>query len=450
MGSRGVRSVLLATALLLVAACSVPEPNEGSPDRPRTSTTLGTSPNETDGAIGQRSEATLTGRIVTHDGSPLAGLPVTVVEESSGFGLDAALTAVFTLGIACVATPPACDGGPRVVDSATTGQDGTFELTLPDAYLPGYETDEDWVVQVGRAPVTGELTGPSSSFELEVNSFVQASPDLAVWDGTPRITVTGALLRVDVVPITGGAELQNKSTRFVNDAGDVVWGVRGTTVDPRVIEDQSTRLVASGYADVVVRHSNGRTIYHQSVATATVPYVGTLTPLSRGAACTIAAGGLVGCPFTDGDLTTLTTQLGGAVTVDLGAPTDIGLVVVRGTGFAVDDDEVIVEGSVDATTWTRLQHRDLDGDNGWSAGPTAGRGIPSFRYVRIGGSADSVDDLAEVSVWAPTDAERATAEDQPEGSGPGGSGTALPAAAAAALVLAVGVGAFILRRRVQS
>ena len=433
----------VAAVLLVLAACSTPEPNRGaSDDVDRPVPTLATPP---DGGGGVRQDATLIGRILGPDGSPLAGAPVTVIESRSGFGLDAALAAIFTLGIACVASPTVCDTGDRVIDSATTDADGRYELTLPEAYLPGFETDEDWVLQVGRAPVAGELTGPSSSYELEVNTRVHEAPDLVVWDGTPAITDAGGLLRIAIPPLRGDAGLQNLAPRFVDDSGDVVWGIGGETVDPRVLEDRATRLVSSGYADVTVRHDDGRTIYHQRVATATVPYAGGLVPLSRAKPCASSTGALVGCAYTDGDLLTTTALVTDErVTVDLGAPAEVGLVVVRGVGSHLDDD-LVLEASSDGTTWTRLPHRRLDGTNGWSAGVRAGGGILSARYVRVGASSL---ELSEVSVWPPTEAERAAALARPPGERTGDGGDATPwAAAGAAAALVAGVGLLLGRAR---
>jgi hypothetical protein len=405
----------LVAAALLVVACSTPEPNGGARDpvdRPVPS--LPDAPDADGGEGGQRRDATLTGRILGPDGAPLAGAAVTVVESRSSLGLDDALAAVFTLGIACISSALDCSGDDRVVDSGTTDGEGRYSLTLPDAYLPGFETDEDWVLQVGRAPVAGELTGPSSSYELEVNTEVQEAPDLALWDGTPMVTATGGLLEVAVPSRRGGPPLENLAPRFVDDTGDVVWGVEGTTVDPRLLEDRSTRFVSSGFADVAVQHDDGRTIYHEQVATATVPYVGALVPLSRAKPCTRSSVATVGCPFTDGDLAG-STELAASetVTVDLGAPAELGLVVVRGIGSHLRDD-VVVEVSEDGTTWTELPHQALDGTNGWSAGRPPGRGLATGRYVRVG--AGSLE-LAEVSVWPPTEAERAAATRPPSVSG---------------------------------
>jgi hypothetical protein len=421
--------------LLAAAACSTPEENGGSSDGGSAATSASTAPRDPNGP---REDATLTGRVVGLTGAPLSGLPVTVVEHRPQAGLDAALTAFFTLGIACVATGDACDTSAKVVDSATTGADGRFELTLPDAYLPGYETDEDWVVQVGRAPADGEMTGPSSSFELEVNTRVQESPDLVLWDASPTVTTRGDLWQVQVPALTGGAPLRDLATRLVDDRGNVLWTVHGTSVDPRVIEDRTVRVVTSGTADVTVRHADGRTIYHQSVAAPTMAVTGGGTPPSRGAGCTQTGGGLVGCLYTDGDLAAqVDLPPKEAVTVDLGAPTEVGLVVVRGVIGSMDPDAE-VQVSTDGTTWTDLEERPLDGADGWSA--AAGGG--PVRYVCVTGPRS----LAEITAWPPTAAERAAASaDAPDSDA--GAGGGVKAVAIGALVVVAGAAVVVRRRR---
>jgi hypothetical protein len=261
------------------------------------------------------------------------------------------------------------------------------------------------------------------------------------------VTPADGLLRVVIPPLSGGATLDDVSARFVDDAGQVPWTIHGATVDPRVLEDRPTRVVSSGSADVTVRHRDGRTIYHQRVATATVPFAGTLVPLSRAKPCRAPDDALVGCPLTDGDLTTR-TDLSGPVTVDLGAPTPVGLVIVRGSTGIFDAEGLRIEGSDDGTRWLALRPRPLDGDLGWSAAAPGGS-TPSFRYLRASNGKLGLD-LAEISVWAPTAADRAAASPLSP-AGPGGPGgdddSPLPKALAAGLVVAVGAGLLVTRRR---
>lgn len=468
MPRRGARTgwgAAAATLLVLVpvlAACSTPEPNRGARDDGQGSAATTAAPSdggagggEGTASPGTRRDATLTGRILGPDGAPLAGAAVTVVEKGSTRGLDAALAAVFTLGIACVADPPTCDAGERVVDAATTDADGRYALTLPHAYLPGYETDEDWVLSVGRAPADGERTGPSSSFELEVNTAVQEAPDLALWDGSPSLVVEGSQARVRMPELSAGPDLQDAAPRFVDAGGGLLWTVVGEVVDLRVLEDRAAVLASAGRADVTVRHDDGRTIYHQRVATAAIPFTGTAVPASRAKPCALSTEALVGCWVTDGDLVTSSEVPPDAtLTVDLGAPAEVGLVVLRGT-TGLRGTPPRIEVSVDGAAWQALPARRLDGAAGWSAGARPGDGIPQVRYLRL--RAPEALSLAEVSVWPPTESERLTAH--PDAVGREGGGPAdgdglddVPwalAVVAGALVLLVGAATLRGARRAR-
>ena len=296
MGSR-IRGAAIVIVLVALCACSTPERTTAEPTVPTQpgETTIATAPPD-------RADATLTGTVLGPDGQPLGGVPVTVLEADTGSIGGSALTAVFTLGLACVADPLSCDGNGRQVDATTTAADGTYSLTLPNAYLAGYETDEDWVVQIGLAPADGQVTGPSSSFEFEVNTAVQESPPLPLWSVAPTVDANGGVLTVGFRPPVGIAD-RLSTLDLVTGDGTTLWRVEGS-VDPRVIEDVPGRAIATGRADEKVQHGEGRTIYHQVVASPAVPFTGTAVPTSRTRPCSQSVGGLVGCPFTDGDLVT--------------------------------------------------------------------------------------------------------------------------------------------------
>ena len=435
MGATAVRRALVgAVALLVLAACSTPERTTAEPSA---STEPGATTVATAAPV--RADATLTGTVVGPDGKPLGGVPVTVIKTDTGLVSGSALTAVFTFGLACVASPTSCDGNGRQVDATTTAADGTYSLTLPKAYLAGYETDEDWVVQAGLSPSGDQLTGPSSSFELEVNTAVQASPPLPVWADAPTVRVAGAYLEVQLAFLVGSASLP-PGLDLVTDAGATLWRVQGN-VDLRLLEDVPVRAIATGRVDRAVQHSEGRTIYHQVVASPAVPYRGSAVPTSRNRPCTQTVGGLVGCPFTDGDLIT-PSEIGAdvATTIDLGTSTSIGLVVVRGTEGG--SDVPTVEVSEDGEQWQALDVRALTGADGWSAGRSSGSGE---RFLRVTAGDDPIE-ASEISVWAgSTNPPSASG-----GSRTGGTGTdALLRVLAVLLVVTVGAAGVVLRRRAR-
>src|SRR5690606_8808429 len=141
-------------------------------------------------------------------------------------------------------------------------------------------------------------------------------------------------------------------------------------------------LLARAAADVRVAHANGRTIYHQRTTSALFDVPVTPIPASRGVTCSArqADGSPAdlgdGCPVTDGrfdvPLSTLRqaaaeqaarAQADGGeppaslpppapvteVTVDLGSPIELSLVVLRRAGLGLQ-----VAASADGATWTAL------------------------------------------------------------------------------------------------
>jgi hypothetical protein len=328
--------------------------------------------------------------VIGPDGQALGGVPVSVVKTNTGFRVGDALTAVFTFGLACIADPDSCDSRSHQVDSTSTRADGTFTATLPNAYLAGFETNEDWVAQVGLAPRQGEVTGPSSSFELEVNTSLQEAPPLPLWTTAPVLRPKRGVLAVDVAPMQSSGRM-SPTVDAVTPDGHPLWRFTGPA-DLRVLEDLSTRVIVTGRDNDTVQHKDGRTIYHQVVASPSVAFQGSATPLSRGVACTLDQTAAVGCPLTDGDLLTGTAHEKGRIaTIDLGREEFVGMVVVRGTDRA---DALELEVSSDGASWHRFQTGPLGGAPGVVA--TERRGT-SGRYVRLSSTASG--ELREVSVW---------------------------------------------------
>jgi hypothetical protein len=376
---------IAAGLLVLVAACSTqPERTTAPP------TTVPGSPSTTTGA---RADAALTGTVVGPDGQPLAGVPVSVVKTNTGLRVGDALVATFTFGLACIADPATCQTGQHQVDSTSTRADGTFRATLPQAYLKGYETNEDWVAQAGMPPAQGQVTGPSSSFELEVDTAVQEAPPLPLWTAPPILGPPDGRLSVTVPPTQASGRM-SPTVDAVTAGGKPIWRFTGPA-DVRVFEDLPLRVLVTGRDDVTVRHSDGRTIYHQVVASPSVAYQGTGAPPSRGAACTLDQSAAVGCPLTDGDLVAGSShQKGSIAAIDLGKDQGIGLLVVRGTDPA---DALTVEVSTDGASWHSLRMGPLGGAPGVVATPKSGA---SARYVRL--SSTSSGEVREVSVWPGT------------------------------------------------
>ncbi|MEA2826214.1 MAG: hypothetical protein QOG43_653 [Actinomycetota bacterium] len=355
-------------------------------------------------------DAAVEGIVVHQDGSPAAGVPVTV-EGYDDPGLAGFLTLFFSLGFACLFD--ACGGQSTDGAGATTGADGGYRGSLPGSYVAGTETDTDWTVTAALPPAEGQVRGPSSEFEFEVNIAVQAAPPLPLWEETPTFSVDGweATVSVDGDPPAGTGR---PTVSIATSGGTISSPAPTATVDLRRLEsDRSTSQpsppagYASAYADVRVPHANGRTIYHQVVSTGVVglPAID-LTPPSRGAACTLAKtdGTVVSvprgqsCSATDGNRSGPVGSYGTeSITVELDAPVEMVDVFVVGCL-----DECTVEASADGVSWTTLAHSWTDGDTATTpynellvASPD---GPLAARFVRVSGPG-GVEGVTEVSVW---------------------------------------------------
>ena len=356
-------------------------------------------------------DAAVEGIVVHQDGSPAAGVPVTV-EGYDDPGLAGFLTFFFTLGFACLFAD-ACGGQSTGGAGAATGADGGYRGLLPGSYVAGTETDTDWTVTAALPPGAGQVRGPSSEFEFEVNIAVQAAPPLPLWEETPTFSVDGweATVSVDGDPPAGTGR---PTVSIATSGGTMRMPAPTATVDLRRLEsDRSVTKpsppagYATAYADVRVPHANGRTIYHQAVSTGVVglPAID-LTPPSRGAACTMAKtdGTVVSvprgqnCSATDGNRSGPVGSYGTeSITVELDAPVEMVDVFVVGCL-----DECTVEASGDGSSWTTLGHSWTapdDGSTPYNELLVASPDEPmAARFVRVT-APGGVEGVTEVSVW---------------------------------------------------
>jgi hypothetical protein len=400
-GTSGARWIGLAAVLLLVTgACSISD----QPTRSRSSRSTATT-----NAAGEfeYGPAVLSGAVVSGD-DPVADAPMVVQRVDTEGDSLGSFVARFVAGYLCT-VDSACTGAKSIVERPATDAEGDYEIALPEAYLAGYETDTDWFVTVSRPAAEGALTGPASTFELEVNTPRPVAPDLALWDVLPAVEDEDGVVSVEV-----GAppEAEGRpSVRFVTERGSTVWSFPDDTdgsVDSRLLEDVPLRVLGVVDADPRVEHEDGNTIYHQYLATPMVAYGPGAAPPSRRAACEIESRPGEACPLTDGDLTEqVSFEEGSGTTVDLGAPTELGLVVVRGgaqpsdedRGRRRDDDRPLnlqVEASVDGTTWDLLPAERLEGAAGISA---SGSAPVQARYLRV--TTPGGGGVSEISAWPP-------------------------------------------------
>lgn len=438
------RRVLGAAAVVIVlGACSV-KPN------PSASTTASSTLPDGSSSLDFQ-DADLTGTVVHPDGSAAGGVPMTVTRlATTGEKVGDFLTALFTGGLACIPDRgDLCTANDEVVDQPTTGADGSYATRLSRAYVAGYQTDADWLVAATGPAATGEASGPSSSYEMEVNTAAPVAPALPLWDEAPAVSGSRVITVTVAAPkVPEGGTPKRASTEFLDSRGASVLSLTGATVDARLLEDGPLRVVGARSVDVVAHHVDGSTTYHQHLLSAGTPYQGALVPLSRGKACAAGGPATAPCPLTDGDLTTAvvgtdTTQPPpDDAVVDLGAESAIGLVVARGC------DGCSVETSNDAATWTPLPPATTAGSVSGLQLAAGGRAVTA-RYVRV----LRPSGLREISVWAPD--EHASGHggaglvehDSGSGSGSGSDVGKVVAGLVAALLIGA-VGGVALGRRV--
>ena len=346
-------------------------------------------------------DARVVGKVVSADGAPEPGVSMNIVKTDTG---------VFP-------------GPSRTIDRLTTGRDGTYSGVLPGAYIEGRETDADWIVTASRPARGAQAAGPSSSFELEVNTPVQEAPDLPLWDSTPLVSIDG--YRVGVSVPAGPPRGTNPQVVL----GQLSEPGTAGAFDLRAFEPgkgdgrASTGLTAGGSAaaDITVRHIHGRTIYHQRLRTPTVAVnEPSLVPFSRGAPCKVTATdgrvtAVQPCPATDGDLssslrppgqpttngparttsgeTTTTVAQVASVTVELAAPGEVESVFLRQC-----DRSCVVEVSRDGSTWAKP--RSVESGNSYQGAVLIARFQPvtGARLVRVSRPGGALT-VAEISAW---------------------------------------------------
>ena len=226
---------------------------------------------------------------------------------------------------------------------------------------------------------------PFSRWKIDTEDIVGnavAAPEVLVWGDHPPLRREAGLL---VVTPQAPAGLSAKgerpaivtSLRSTHGSG---VGVRGDTVDARLLEDRLFEVFTEVNAD------------DYSARTPKVAYQGAEIPLSRGKPCRVepAEKPPEPCALTDGSLSGANAPFGKAqVDIDLGAVAEIGLVVVPESGF---EPEVSV--SADGMAWTLLPGKKTEGTSRlFTHAPE--RPIEG-RWVRVVGFYP-----VEVSVWGP-------------------------------------------------
>ena len=182
--SRSVRRLAVGVVFVVVAVVLAP------PSSAQDATTSTTYPDPVD--------AVVVGSTVDAAGDPIASVPIVVHATDTGSRFAGAIFLPFffvaTLGLGmldCVTGGCFDEGSDETVDRTASGADGRYSATLPESFVPGLETDTDWIVGARLPTQSHQSMGATSSFEFEVNNGTQDAGPLPMWDVDPQVEVNG-------------------------------------------------------------------------------------------------------------------------------------------------------------------------------------------------------------------------------------------------------------------
>jgi hypothetical protein len=315
-------------------------------------------------------------------GRPVSGARVTLTKHEGFFeGFGRALTAVFSLGLACLGEDSICQ---VPYGQGITNSRGDYTVFLKE--IDDYDLD---------VAARGALVEARVDFAGQPMTL----PRVMVWSPTPRLETSGnstSVVFAGPPAVVGSVERYNAvvSDRTSGTELLVIRGVRSRqTFDTRAMADAPVRLHLSG----LVQTKLGDTRYSADYDTR-----GRLRPPSRGATCVEYGPGTrvkraaSTCRTID-DASYGTTwqpapveckqdqQCLRSVGVDLGGVRTVRYVSV--IGCAYDG----IQGSADGKHWTKL---DVTYDGGRCTGDVSAK----VRYVRTVPSV-STPSVADLAVW---------------------------------------------------
>jgi hypothetical protein len=352
--------------------------------------------------VDRDAQITISGTVLEPDSTPLADRPVRL---GSGIGDGDVALAILTVGLSC--TSGSCTGN---VFDATTDGEGRYQLELKGSDTQsGVGEALSELLSASAAPTGQQVSGAAISARFKVQVEDVRVPALRLVD--PALTVDGAEAVVArwSTSAPGPYELT-----FETDEPVALWQVTTATgeatIDPRVLEDTSGRVVvAAGFEDEI--EGSDLAVRWRSPGVGYAAGAG--PPPSRGRPCRyVDAAGTTGpadagCGLTDGNLvvedaassicppatdeaaTTTACTAPVAGIVDLGGAVPAELIVVRGCpgGCAVDV-------SADGTTFRPVGAV----ADGYGIVELDGQPVTA---VRVGLGTGTTGALREVSVWGP-------------------------------------------------
>lgn len=364
--------------------------------------------------VDPNAKVTISGTVTTPSGEPLTDRPVRLATGASGGDL---LLGLVTLGLAC--TSGICDDRVR---SVRTKDDGTYRIELK-----GRDTQTDFgnvrtqVLSAAAAPVGEEVSGASVAAQFVVQTERVRIPPLQLVDPGLSFETSEDEAVASWEPALGAPYTLSFETDNVVPVWRVTTAETAASVDGRVLEDSSGRVVVSGETTDQIEGSNLDLTWRSPG----VGYAAEGVPMSRGASCRYSTASRVSrdeleqsdCLLTDGDLFS-----GGRpgeclaqaspppsrrrrcatptrATIDMASAAPVDLIVVRGC-----EGTCRVETSADGRTFHSA---------GTATGPFAALPIPlaTVRSVRVSLGRSG---LREVSIWGPEARVETAVESAPE------------------------------------
>ena len=343
-----------------------------------------------------RSTVHVTGRVVDGSGRPVRGATVSFELRPDRTLYDQADCPVRPWEIQCKVHKV----------SARTGADGRYRL--PVRLTSFLAMMRKHYVLVTDAPRPGVRTPAQTEVSVYFQKKPIALPDLPLWRARAAVTpnVDGSrTLHVDPLTPAYGTRYSTGPVATLYQGGDAVWSFREVTedreVDGRLVEAGTTSIRAS---DIAILKRFFVTYWSPGYVV-----TGGVRPISRAVSCTTYGRDdvvvpLAGCRLTDGRLATpIPAQYSRAgnkacevpsqcslprrYVFDLGAPKQVGAVLVR--GCTPGEAELSVEGTVFVPYPT----------HDFGDGLPVGAPLPA-RYVRVDLSKCAYK-ATEVSVFAP-------------------------------------------------
>lgn len=331
----------------------------------------------------------VSGRLLTPDGSPAAGVKVYLARRPVvAIALFELLATTLTLGLLCVEPAVSiCDVGAETL----TDDEGRFEFTSQSG------RDERLGVVAQLPAGAGQISGPGVAAEFSLNGPSVVLPGLRLWDPALDLrAVEGGRAQLAWEPLPGaaGGSTRYRAAFFDESSRPVLGldaGTRSASFDARLLEDARGAVAVSASAVV---EGEGLSLRARFSSAGMAYQGGAGPPLSRSRPC-----GPGPCPLTDGDLTTVAPEGASPGPVDLGETRDIDLVVVRGACV-----ECPLESSTDGAVWRPLSGRALVASSVGSLRAVAvdGRGVRLVRVAPAPSAGAPGTVPAELSVWEGT------------------------------------------------